>query len=1018
MCISELLKALCALKINNNYTDMNYSKLVAAIDDRIKANGRREITGQTLHDVLEAMVRSLGAGYQVAGVLGVDDDPGTPDQRFAWLAAEPGVYRNCGGLAVTELSWIIWGGEWILKPMDVPFGVSVKEWIREAVAEERSRAMIAEALLQEHIDQEAAMRADADTALGGRIDKEIADRTQAVADEAAAREAADTALGKRIDKEISDREAAVAAEADARTKADAALQANIDKEQERAEGAESALRTDLDTEVTERKQAVADEAAARTDADTALGKRIDTETAERKAADTAETEARTAADAAEKAAREKAVADEQARAEKAEQANAAAIAKEAEDRAAAVTAEAKARADADTALGKRVDTEIADRKAAVTAEETARKSADSELDTRVTAIEGKIPATASASNKLADTDFVNSSISTATATFRGTFDTLEALKATEADKNDYAFYVHKDEAGNTCYDKYTYDGAEWKFEYRLNNSSFTAAQWAAINSGITAEVIKALQDADKANSDAIAKETTDRKSADSTLQTNIDTETSTRESADTALGERIDTEIADRKAADTSLLNGITNLVPRDIIYDGTRFAADGGFRTIVATLQRGVPVFILSQGDSPFGDCTLNVVGFKFNGESALDGILTLYAGLPASWSNPASGTKDIIFVWTEMGGGVEVQDYNPQTAIDGKQDKLVSGTNIKTVNGTSLLGEDDITISSGKGKSGSGNLSEVFNVGDNYSPTDANSNQATGACSHSEGYKTKAEGTYSHSEGYLTIAGGEASHSEGYYNAIYYYNGDADSGQANHIEGSLNKVYLSGPNNSGSHIEGYHNQFNSGFGNLDRFTRGCHIGGHCAKRQAGGGTLLRIIGAGTESIPKNALVIAESNYKGTSVTTESTAKLYVQDVGGYTGKEDSLSGVQDLATVINGKAKVLVGNATITDGKKMSLEVTVWDSSGQADPTVIITNEIKLGTQFVAVYNDTTNNQSAIYQLSASVIKSASSSSIVFGALLSTGWAIGKVGNIASPSQGYSKLIIIDIDFDKDLY
>ena len=397
MCISELIKALCALKINNNYQDMNYSKLVAAIDDRIKANGRREITGQTLHDVLEAMVRSLGAGYQVAGVLGVDDDPGTPDQRFAWLAAEPGVYRHCGGLSVTELSWIIWGGEWIVKPMDVPFGVSVKEWIREAVEEERTRAMIAEALLQKNIDTEAATREDADTALGARIDKEVADREKAVADEAAAREAADVALGGRIDKEIADREAAVAAEADARDKADKVLQANIDKEQERAEGAESQLRTDLNAEVAERKQAIADEAAARTAADTALGKRIDTETSERKAADAAEAAAREAADtalggridteaqarkdadAAEKAAREKAVADEKARAEKAEQANAAAIAKEAEDREAAVTAEATAREAADTALGGRIDTEVNDRTAADTA---LGKRIDTEADTR------------------------------------------------------------------------------------------------------------------------------------------------------------------------------------------------------------------------------------------------------------------------------------------------------------------------------------------------------------------------------------------------------------------------------------------------------------------------------------------------------------------------------------------------------------------------------------------------------------------------------------------------------------
>jgi hypothetical protein len=35
-----------------------------------------------------------------------------------------------------------------------------------------------------------------------------------------------------------------------------------------------------------------------------------------------------------------------------------------------------------------------------------------------------------------------------------------------------------------------------------------------------------------------------------------------------------------------------------------------------------------------------------------------------------------------------------------NGKQDKLVSGTNIKTINGESLLGEGNIVISSGGGE------------------------------------------------------------------------------------------------------------------------------------------------------------------------------------------------------------------------------------------------------------------------------------------------------------------------------
>lgn len=116
----------------------------------------------------------------------------------------------------------------------------------------------------------------------------------------------------------------------------------------------------------------------------------------------------------------------------------------------------------------------------------------SSLRAGYTSISALIPQAATADNQLADKEFVNSSIATATATFRGTFATLEALKATPADRNDYAFWQHKDEAGNTCYDKYTYDGSAWKFEYRLNNSSFTAAQWGAINSGITDTLVTKL----------------------------------------------------------------------------------------------------------------------------------------------------------------------------------------------------------------------------------------------------------------------------------------------------------------------------------------------------------------------------------------------------------------------------------------------------------------------------------------------------------------------------------------------
>ena len=72
----------------------------------------------------------------------------------------------------------------------------------------------------------------------------------------------------------------------------------------------------------------------------------------------------------------------------------------------------------------------------------------------------KIPAQASAQNQLADKAFVNSSISTASADFKGTYDSLAELQAVTADKNDYGYVVSTDEAGNTVYEAETAAGEE------------------------------------------------------------------------------------------------------------------------------------------------------------------------------------------------------------------------------------------------------------------------------------------------------------------------------------------------------------------------------------------------------------------------------------------------------------------------------------------------------------------------------------------------------------------------------
>lgn len=106
------------------------------------------------------------------------------------------------------------------------------------------------------------------------------------------------------------------------------------------------------------------------------------------------------------------------------------------------------------------------------------------------AINEKIPNQASAQNQLADKEYVNTSIATNTATFKGTYTNIADLPATGVDNNDYAFIRTVDALGNISYSRYKYtEGTGWGFEYTLNNSSFTAEQWAALNSGITENLV-------------------------------------------------------------------------------------------------------------------------------------------------------------------------------------------------------------------------------------------------------------------------------------------------------------------------------------------------------------------------------------------------------------------------------------------------------------------------------------------------------------------------------------------------
>lgn len=141
-------------------------------------------------------------------------------------------------------------------------------------------------------------------------------------------------------------------------------------------------------------------------------------------------------------------------------------------------------------------------------------TAEKALSDAIEAILLLIPSAATALNKLVDTNTMNSSISTATATFRGTYNAVSDLGLTyqathaqieaaldalglTADNNDFAFVqipVSDQSQDIAKTERFKFNGTNWLYEYDLNTSGFTVAQWAAINSGITVALVTKLTD--------------------------------------------------------------------------------------------------------------------------------------------------------------------------------------------------------------------------------------------------------------------------------------------------------------------------------------------------------------------------------------------------------------------------------------------------------------------------------------------------------------------------------------------
>lgn len=72
----------------------NYEQLKQAIVNVIKTNGKQEITGAKMQNVLNTIVSTVGANRTFVGIANKDTNPGTPDGNVFYIAYTAGNYVN------------------------------------------------------------------------------------------------------------------------------------------------------------------------------------------------------------------------------------------------------------------------------------------------------------------------------------------------------------------------------------------------------------------------------------------------------------------------------------------------------------------------------------------------------------------------------------------------------------------------------------------------------------------------------------------------------------------------------------------------------------------------------------------------------------------------------------------------------------------------------------------------------------------------------------------------------------
>lgn len=120
---------------------MSYNTLKALVNSKVYENTEQRITGGDMNDVLQSVIASLGAHYQMGGLVSPTDHITVGDEPVVFIATTPGTYTYFGSQVVAdgEVALLVWSGTaWSKQTPDISTRTEVSQLGQQVIAQQDS----------------------------------------------------------------------------------------------------------------------------------------------------------------------------------------------------------------------------------------------------------------------------------------------------------------------------------------------------------------------------------------------------------------------------------------------------------------------------------------------------------------------------------------------------------------------------------------------------------------------------------------------------------------------------------------------------------------------------------------------------------------------------------------------------------------------------------------------------------------------------------------------------------------